>query len=108
MAKILPKFRFRAWIDKTEYQWAKVNAECIDTVSFGWFLARLHKGSRMTFEQTRVNDEVWLPRHLDVKLDARLALLKTFNLEYEIAYHDYKKFHATTRITGLGEVSNPK
>ena len=34
-AKILPKFRFRAWIDKDDLQWRKLDAECIDTVSFG-------------------------------------------------------------------------
>src|SRR5207249_3213111 len=78
--KILSKLRFRAWIDKNEYQWVKVDGECIDTVSFGWFLARLHKGSRFLFEQTRVNDEVWLPKRIDLKVDLRLALLKDFNL----------------------------
>ena len=38
-AKILPKFRFRAWIDKDESQWKKLDIQCIDTVSFGLFLA---------------------------------------------------------------------
>ena len=37
-AKILPKFRFRAWIDKDESQWKKLDIQCIDTVSFGLFL----------------------------------------------------------------------
>lgn len=57
-AKILPKFRFRIWIDRAESQWVKVDAECIDTVSFGLFLARIHKGSRILIETARVNDEV--------------------------------------------------
>ena len=72
-AKILPKFRFRVWIDKDEAEWVKLDAECIDTVSVGWFLARIHKGSRMLIEQTRVNNEVWLPKHVALKLDARLS-----------------------------------
>jgi hypothetical protein len=33
-AKILPKFRFRVWIDRAENQWVKLDAQCIDTVSF--------------------------------------------------------------------------
>ena len=53
-AKILPKFRFRAWINKDESQWKKLDIQCIDTVSFGLFLARLHKGSRILIEQTRI------------------------------------------------------
>ena len=36
--KYLPKFRFRAWIDKTETQWAKLDIQCVDTVSWGCLL----------------------------------------------------------------------
>jgi len=107
-AKILPKFRFRIWIDKAENQWVKVDAECIDTVSFGLFLARVHKGSRILIETTRVNDEVWLPRHVAVHVDVRLALLKNYNVQQDITYKDYKKFHTDTRITSVDEVNGPK
>src|SRR5882672_9263164 len=103
-AKFLPKFRGRVWVDKDEAQLAKLDVECIDTVSLGWFLARVHKGSRIVLEQTRVNDEVWLPKHVAVKVDVRLALLKNFNVEMEQTYRDYKKFRATGRIVGVGEV----
>lgn len=103
-AKILPKFRFRVWIDRAENQWVKLDAQCIDTVSFGLFLARIHKGSRIVIDTTRVNDEVWLPRHVAVHVDVRVALLKNFNVEEDIIYKDYKKFHAASRITGMEEV----
>jgi hypothetical protein len=100
-AKILPKFRFRVWIDRAENQWVKLDAQCIDTVSFGLFLARIHKGSRIVIDTTRVNDEVWLPRHVAVHVDVRVALLKNFNVEEDIVYKDYRKFHAASRITGF-------
>jgi hypothetical protein len=103
-AKILPKFRFRAWIDKDESQWKKLDIQCIDTVSFGLFLARIHKGSRIVIEQTRVNDEVWLPQHVNVKVDVRLALLKDFNVEDDITYRDYKKFRTDIKIVPIGEL----
>ena len=103
-AKLLPKFRFRVWIDRREMQWVKLDAKCIDTVSWGVFLARLHKGSRIVIENTRVNDEVWLPRHVGVKLDARLALLKNLNEDIDVTYRDYKKFRTDAKIVGVGEV----
>lgn len=103
-AKVLPKFRFRVWIDRAENQWVKLDAQCIDTVSFGLFLARIHKGSRIVIDTTRVNDEVWLPRHVAVHVDVRVALLKNFNVEEDIVYKDYRKFHAASRITGMEEV----
>jgi len=103
-AKFLPKFRGRVWIDKDEDQWAKLDIECIDTVSLGLFLARFHKGSRIVIEQTRVNGEVWLPKHVALKVDVRLALLKEYNVEQEQTFRDYKKFRATARIVGVGDV----
>jgi len=50
-------------------------------------------------EQTRVNEEVWLPRQLTAKIDVRLALLKNFNVDVEQTFRDYKKFRATTKIS---------
>ena len=94
-AKLLPKFRFRVWIDKADEEWVKLDAQCIDTVSVGWFIARVHKGSRVLIEQTRVNDEVWLPKSIALKLDARI-LLKGVNLDEEVSYRDYKKFRTDT------------
>jgi len=103
-AKFLPKFRGRVWIDKDDTQLAKLDVECIDTVSLGWFLARVHKGSRIVVEQTRVNDEVWLPKHVAVKIDVRLALLKNFNVDEDETYREYKKFRATAKIVSIEDV----
>jgi len=104
-AKILPKFRFRAWIDKDEIQWKKLEVQCIDTVSFGLFLFRMHKGSHAVIEQTRVNGEVWLPQHLAVSADVRVALLKNFDVALDVTDRDYKKFRSDTKIVPLGEAA---
>ena len=102
-ARILPKFRFRVWIDKADTEWVKLDADCIDTVSFGWFLARIHKGSHIEIDQTRVNEEVWLPKHVSLTLDARLALLANVNVQEVVTYRDYKKFRTDTKILPAGE-----
>ncbi len=103
-AKLLSKFRGRVWIDKTDLQLAKMDVEAIDTVSFGWVVARIHKGTRVMLEQTRVNDEVWLPRHITFKVDARVALFKGYNIDGDQEYRDYKKFRTSSKIVGMGEV----
>src|ERR1022692_3946255 len=82
--------------------------KCIDTLSFGLVLARLHKGSRIVIEQTRVNDEVWLPQRVAAKVDARVALLKEFNIEHDVTYRDYKKFRADKKVVPMGEVAEPR
>jgi len=103
-SKFLSKLHGRVWIDKDDLQLAKMDVECLDTISWGLFLARFHKGTRVMLEQTRVNDEVWLPLHVSVKIDLRLALLKNFDEQIEQTYSDYKKFRTTARIVGVGDV----
>jgi hypothetical protein len=107
-SKFLSKFHGRVWIDKGDLQLAKMDIEAIDTVSVGWVLARIHKGTRVMLEQTRVNDEVWLPRHVTFKVDARVALFKEYNIDGDQQYRDYKKFGASSKIVGMGEVKEQK
>ena len=59
---VLAKIRGKIWISKSGYQWVKLEAQTTATVSFGLFLARLNPGARLVMEQTRVNDEIWLPK----------------------------------------------
>jgi hypothetical protein len=106
-SKLLSKFHGRVWIDKGDLQLAKMDVECLDTISFGLFLARFHKGSRLMLEQTRVNDEVWLPVHFTAKIDVRVALVKGFNVGLEQSFRDYKKFRASSKIVSVGEVKEP-
>jgi hypothetical protein len=106
-ARFLPKFRFRVWVDRADKQWVKLDIQCIDTVSVGLFLLRVHQGSNIQIEQVRVNDEIWLPKHVALKLDARLALLKGLNLEADVAFRDYKKFRTDTRIVPAADVQDP-
>ena len=107
-ANYLPKFHGRLWIDKADVQMSKMDVEALDTVSWGLFLARFHKGSHFMIEQTRINDEVWLPRQVAFKIDVRLALLKSFNVDAEQTYRDYKKFRTDSKIVGIGEVQTEK
>src|SRR5262249_30422840 len=94
---LLPKFKFRAWIDKGDLNWTRLEAEAIDNVSWGVFLFRLSKGARLEMEQMRVNGEVWLPRHLRVSGSARLAWMKK-NAEQELTFRNYRKFQADSSV----------
>jgi hypothetical protein len=105
-ARILPKFHFKVWIDTQDRQWAKIEAEALGDVSFGLFLVRIHKDSHFSLEQTRVNDEVWLPQHIHGRIDARILLVKGFNQELDFTYRDYKKYRAEIRFGPTEPVSN--
>ncbi len=105
-AKILPKIRFKAWIDKEDTGWVRIDADVIDSISFGWFLAKLDKGAHLTLEQARINDEIWLPRHVSVTADARL-LFKHLDVNSDITYRDYRKFRTDAKITGVVDPQAP-
>ncbi|MCX6633540.1 MAG: hypothetical protein NT090_00365 [Acidobacteria bacterium] len=85
-AEVLVHLQGKLWVDKQDYHLAKAEVEVVDTISVGLFLVRVAKGSRATFEQTRVNDEVWLPRRVQVFASARLGLLKVLRIEQEVIY----------------------
>jgi hypothetical protein len=106
--KFLAKFHGRVWVDKADLQLAKMDVECLDTISWGVFLARFHKGSRLMLEQTRVNDEVWLALHLTAKIDVRLGLIKNFDVDLEQSFHDYRKFRSSSKVVAGGEVEEGK
>ena len=102
---ILSKIKGTMWIEKKDYNWIKVEAESIDTISFGLFLFRIHKGSRLSFDQVHLNDEVWLVRRFFISGGARVALLKNMAVEQEDEFTNYQKFSASTRILpGVREV----
>ncbi|HEX6895574.1 MAG TPA: hypothetical protein VF146_09885 [Bryobacteraceae bacterium] len=97
-ARPLLKIQGRIWIDKREYQWVRIEAETTGTISYGLFLARLNAGAKLLFEQTRINDEVWLPKFERVSGSGRLGLVKKIALEQDLTWSNYKKFQVDSKI----------
>ena len=94
----LAKVRGKMWIEKAGYQWVRVEAETTETISFGLFLARLNPGAKLVLEQTRINDQLWLPKCEYMVGKGRIALLKRIAEDDEITWSDYKKFQVDSRI----------
>jgi len=103
-AFILRNVEGTLWIDKADSAWVKVEADTLGTVSFGWFLARIGKGTRMTFESTKVNDEIWAPSRITMRANARIALLKSVRADQALTFSRYRKFQADARILSIEEV----
>jgi hypothetical protein len=97
-AKPLLKIQGKIWIDKAEYQWVRIEAETTGTISYGLFLARLNPGAKLLFEQTRVNDEIWLPKFEHVSGSGRLGLVKKIALEQDLTWSNYRKFQVESKI----------
>ena len=97
-AKILPHVRGKLWIDQQSYHWVKLEAEVIHPVSWGLFLVRLDPGARIRFDETRVNDEVWLPQHIAIAASARLGVFKKLRVQEDTTYKNFRKFQTDSRL----------
>jgi hypothetical protein len=97
-ARILKKVRAKFWVDKSEYQWVKAEAEILDTISYGLFLVRVERGSHFLFEQVRINNEIWLPKHQHEAITGRIGLVKKIRMDIDATYTNYRKFVANAKI----------
>ena len=97
-AKIFAKLQATIWIEQATYHWVKVDARALDALWFGFAVLRVAPGGTLHFEQTRINDEIWLPSSIVVRADARLALLKKIRAEFDIRYSEYRKFQSDSHI----------
>ena len=100
-AKPLLKVRAKIWIDKAEYQWVRLEGETTATISFGLFIARLNPGAKLMFEQTRVNDEVWLPKREVISGAGRVGLVKKLAGEQEVTWNNYRKFQVDSKVVAV-------
>jgi hypothetical protein len=86
-------FAVRAWISETDHELVRVDAEAIQTLSIGFgLLARIHKGTRLSFERRKVNGEAWLPARSSYAGSARVGLVRTLRRQGISEYSSYRKF----------------
>jgi len=79
----------KLWIDKKDLQWAKAEADVIDTVSIGLILARIGPDAHITLSFERISDALWLPKDINIKGAARVLLVHTKDLNEHLTFADY-------------------
>ncbi|MDQ6705083.1 MAG: hypothetical protein M3Z85_03840 [Acidobacteriota bacterium] len=89
-SRVFSKIQAKLYIDKQDLQWARAEADVMDTVSFGFILARVSKGSKILLERMRLKDGVWVVKRIDVNGTARIMMVKTRDLSEEITYSNYR------------------
>lgn len=88
-ARVLLGMKGHLWIDKAEYHWVKVEAEVINPVQFGFFIAQVKPGTRFELEQAPVVGGVWLPKRFAETVNASLFGIYGMRSRQEEAYSDY-------------------
>lgn len=94
------KFAVKAWVSESDYELVRLEAEAIDSLSWGLgLLARLHKGAQLSFLRRKVNGEVWLPAVFNYSGSARVGLVWTLRRSGASEYSGYRKFSVDTSTT---------
>src|SRR5512132_1547714 len=97
-AKMFRSIKGKFWVDQQDHQIVKVEAEVIDSISVGFFLVRVAKGSRAMLQMTTVGDGVRLPDHLHVCASARLGIVKVVRFEQNTHFSRYNTVPTNARI----------
>lgn len=95
-SRMFGKLNAKIWIDKEDTRMTKADAEVIDTMSIGWIMARICKGGHIELTQTRVADDVWLPKTISINGNARILLVDDKKVNEQIVFDQFK------RVSSLG------
>jgi hypothetical protein len=77
-------------------------------VSFGWVLARVRPGTRVSIEQHLFRDDVWVPNDVKFKLDARVGVFKQLYQNIDVTFRDWRKFSSESKILDYSELEQKK
>ena len=91
--------RGTAWIDEADRMLVQVEGRFVNAFKVGGGLVvNIQKDTHFTMEQTKVNDEVWLPASISAQGAARVLLFLHFNGNIRAVESDYRKFRATSTV----------
>jgi hypothetical protein len=103
---IVSKLSGVIWVDPAERQVMRLEGRLVDSFKMGGgLLASVKPGSAFVFEQTRLEDGVWLPRFSQVNVSARVMLFAGLSINETHEFSDYKRFSTKT---GEDKLDSPK
>ncbi len=87
--KVLTGMKGKLWIDKSETQWVKVEAEVMRPVSF-YAVATVGPGTKFILENEPVGGGIWQPKHFAVHVNSTIFWISRNSAEDE-RYGDYRR-----------------
>lgn len=94
------------WVDPVERQVMRLEGRLVENFKLGGgLLASVKSGSAFLFEQTRLEEGVWLPRYSQINMSARVMLFAGMSVNETNEFSDYKRFSTKT---GDDKLNPPK
>jgi hypothetical protein len=87
------------WVDEQDRVVARGEGHFFNSYKIGAGLfVNIKKDTTFSWEQKKINGEVWLPSHIERQGAARVMLFVSFNGSVHVTNSDYRKFKATSTI----------
>ena len=102
--KMFSKLEGKLWVDKQDLGWIKADGQVIQPFSMGLFLARVLRGSHITMEQTRVDEGIWVPEHVEIRAAAKIFFIKSLVIDRVLTYSEYRLAEAGVSATGASVI----
>jgi hypothetical protein len=91
------------WIDPVDKTVIRLEAKLAESYKIaGGLLASIRPGSAFAFEQTRMEDGVWLPRLIQVNFAAKVFLFKGIEANETREFSNYRRFDTEASDYKLG------
>ena len=88
--KMFAKVEGKLWVDKQDLGWIKADGQVIQPFSIGLFLVRVLRGSHITMNQTRLDDGIWMPEHVQMRAAAKIFFVKSLVIDRVLTYSEYR------------------
>jgi hypothetical protein len=103
------KLQGTLWIDEAGLQVAHLEVSFNDKFRVGGgLLATVDKGTNFRFDQSPVEEELWLPTGAEAMVQGRLLLLKSLRQHITERDYDFKVFRVETQQGKDAKVTEPK
>jgi hypothetical protein len=90
-----------AWFDEHDRTLVQGEGHFLNDFKLGAGLVlNIHKGFSFSFQTVNVNGEVWLPKTIDARGEARILLLDHIDGHLHLDATDYRKFRSSSKIVG--------
>jgi len=83
------------WIDKSTFQWVKVEAHVIRPVSIEGVMAKVEPGTQFAIEKAPVEGNIWLTTHYAMTASAKILSVLPHHSQEDDTYSNYHRRHSS-------------
>ena len=111
--EVIRDLRGTVWVDENDRMLVRAEGYFVNSFKIGaGLLVNIQKGTRFQMRQTKINDEVWSPSHIEAQGAARALLFFNFTGRVHADFSEYRKLRTSSVVlpgaTKVGDSDAPQ